>query len=147
MCGVERIQPISEQAFAMIQGCTQSYYGVWNPIWLQQSESTFRYGYMTIDGGTTWHSWLATGNEYFVNENTGWQTLPSESGGLSELQRSDDGGRSWATIRHVAWEDASFDFVSVRVGWVIGSVGGQTGLAYTSDGGSNWTVMDPVIAP
>lgn len=136
-CGAERIQRISAQAFLSIEGCSQGY----------AIESAFRYGFLTPDGGATWLNWLASGDEFFVTSSRGWRTLPSESGGLSKLQRSDDGGRTWTTIRSVAWEDVTFDFIDELTGWVVGTVAGQRGLAYTEDGGDTWVVLRPVAAP
>ena len=101
---------------------------------------------LTSDGGQTWQSWLATGNEFFLNAQTGWRLSPTNSSTSRKLQQTTDGGRTWSSIKTVAWQGAQFDFVSEQVGWAIINDGDAAALVHTTDGGHTWAEIKPVVA-
>ena len=107
----------------------------------------FIYGYLTPDAGQSWHSWLATGNENFVNVITGWRLLTPGGGQSNQLQQTTDGGLTWTTIKTVTWQSAQFDFVNEQVGWSIVTNDDATSLVYTTDGGSSWIEIKSVVVP
>ena len=107
------------------------------------------YDYLTTDQGQTWHTWLATGNESFINAATGWRMFTPGSGQLNQLQQTTDGGLTWKTIQKVAWPNVQFDFIDEQNGWAIvtGGDGTQAALVHTVDGGKNWVEIKPKAAP
>jgi photosystem II stability/assembly factor-like uncharacterized protein len=138
-CGVTRMERISTQAFALQWSCFLNYPG--------QSPVNFSYGYLTADSGQTWRSWLAAGNESFVDASTGWRLLISGGDDPNQLQQTTDGGMTWTTIRKVDWLRAQFDFINGQVGWAIVSDGANPALIHTVDGGTTWMEIKPVAAP
>jgi photosystem II stability/assembly factor-like uncharacterized protein len=135
-CGITRMTPISGRAFSLEASCSVTQYDGLH----------FVLGYLTPDGGHTWHSWLASGDEYFVNAATGWRLYTEPDSHLRRLQKTADGGRTWNTFVTVAWETAQFDFVSEQVGWAVVAGAGASALVHTTDGGRIWTEIRPVVA-
>jgi photosystem II stability/assembly factor-like uncharacterized protein len=103
-----------------------------------------RFHYRSLDGGQTWVSWLATGNEQFLDATTAWRLLPGSPG---QVQRTTDGGRTWTTIKDVAWENAQFNFIDVQTGWALVTAGDISALVQTTDGGQTWVEIHPVVGP
>ncbi len=62
-----------------------------------------------------------------------------------EIFRSDTAGNSWTKLASVTW-DGQFDFVSAQQGWAAVRKGSEYGLVQTSDGGSLWIQLSPVVA-
>ena len=106
----------------------------------------FNYYYLSLDDGQSWHSWLSTENEYFINTITGWRLYSTGKGQASQLQQTIDGGQTWTTIKTVAWQTAQFDFANERVGWAIVTNGDVTALVHTSDGGRSWVEIKSKVA-
>jgi photosystem II stability/assembly factor-like uncharacterized protein len=129
---------IAQKAFILQWSCTGG-----DPL----RSTEILYAYLTSDGGQSWHSWLATGNEIFINPDKGWRLFSYGDGQPSSLQQTTDGGITWKTIKAVAWQTAQFDFVSEQVGWGIVSEGINSSFVHTSDGGKTWIEIKPVIAP
>jgi photosystem II stability/assembly factor-like uncharacterized protein len=106
--------------------------------------SLAKFGYLsfTTDGGRTWNSWEASGNEYFLDAAHGWRSFPSGT-----FQQTRDGGLRWETLKTVvAWERAQFDFISEQEGWATVSTGKVIALIHTTDGGKTWKELSSVIA-
>jgi photosystem II stability/assembly factor-like uncharacterized protein len=102
----------------------------------------YRFFAFSADGGETWNSWLASGNEFFLDGTRGWRLLSS-----GQLQQTKDGGLHWLTVKSVTWTNAQFDFINEREGWAIASNAETTALLHTPDGGATWTDIKPIIAP
>ncbi len=62
-----------------------------------------------------------------------------------EIFRSDTAGAGWTKIAAVTW-DGQFDFVSADLGWAAVRKGSEFGLVSTTDGGSLWIQLAPVVA-
>jgi photosystem II stability/assembly factor-like uncharacterized protein len=62
-----------------------------------------------------------------------------------EIFRSDTAGASWTKLVTVTW-DGQFDFVGAQLGWAAVRKGSEYGLVQTTDGGSLWTQLAPVVA-
>lgn len=131
------MKQISPQAFTMRWTCS-SKSGA-------SPRAEFSYEYLTPDGGQTWSSWLATGNESFVNASVGWRLYSPGKGQMSQLQQTSDGGQTWAAIKTVSWQTSEFDFINEQVGWVIVNSGDASALVHTTNGGQTWEEIKPVI--
>ncbi len=107
------------------------------------------YDYLTSDQGQTWHSWLATGNESFVNAATGWRMFTSGQGQLNQFQQTTDGGLTWKTIKQITWPNVQFDFIDGQTGWAIVTdrAGPNWALIHTVDGGTYWVEIKPKGLP
>jgi photosystem II stability/assembly factor-like uncharacterized protein len=62
-----------------------------------------------------------------------------------EIFRSDTAGASWTKLATVTW-DGQFDFIGAQLGWAAVRKGSEYGLVRTTDGGSLWTQLAPVVA-
>jgi photosystem II stability/assembly factor-like uncharacterized protein len=129
-CGETRMLTIAAQVLGVEWDC------VIDPL--------TRYGFFALsaDGGESWNSWTASGNESFLDGKHGWRLLSP-----GELQQTNDGGLNWVTIKSVAWTNAQFDLISEQEAWAIASNGETTALVHTVDGGYTWAEIKPVIAP
>jgi photosystem II stability/assembly factor-like uncharacterized protein len=135
-CGITGMAHILGHAFDLEVTCSVGQY----------DGPQFSLAYLTPDGGTSWHSWQSSGDEFFLNAATGWRLYTEPDTQRHRLQRSRDGGRTWSTLATVIWETAQFDFVSEQVGWAIVTGAGASALVHTTDGGRNWTEIRPVAA-
>jgi photosystem II stability/assembly factor-like uncharacterized protein len=116
--------------------------------WPDEPHNNFiNHHYHSMDGGRTWTSKGVYESAQFMDAEVGWTLLASAPGGLALLQRTDDGGKTWTTIKRVAWEIAQFDFVDGQTGWAVASSGNQSALVHTTDGGLTWEEIKPVLAP
>jgi len=130
LCGVDRLASIQAQAIVAEVVCRAT--GRFAP---------FMFYYLSSDGGTTWHSWVASGNESFLNSRVGWRLAYS-----GEFQQTGDGGRDWTTIATLPWREARFDIVNEQTGWaLVGGADGQAVLMHTVDGGHHWAILQPVV--
>ena len=134
-CGTTRMERLSSEAFTLQWTCSGE---MGTPAFVP-----FSYQYLTADGGQTWHSWLASGNEFFLNAQTGWRLYSPGGGQISQLQQTIDSGQSWKTIKTVAWQTAHFDFISEQIGWAIVTNDEAVTLLHTTDGGKNWSELKP----
>ena len=87
--------------------------------------------------------WEMNGYTHFMNERLGWMLVIPGGEISNTLQRTDDGGYSWEIIRRVSWEEARFSFINERIGWAVVSVGEESALVRTLDGGQGWTEIKP----
>lgn len=94
--------------------------------------------YTTQNGGSTWTSYTYPGvGLYFVTADTGWALS-------QKIQRTTDGGASWAIISDVTWS-ARMDFISEKIGWGVARSDNQTALVKTMDGGVTWAELKPTV--
>lgn len=137
LCGVTGMEWISAEAFTALWTCSINRSA--------SPETDFYYQFLTSDRGQSWHSWLATGNEFFLNAQVGWRLYTPTSAQFSQFQQTFDSGKSWTTIKNVAWQSAQFDFVNEMEGWAIAGNGNTVSLLHTADGGKTWEEIRPVI--
>ncbi|HEY3313183.1 MAG TPA: hypothetical protein VGK00_16205 [Anaerolineales bacterium] len=134
-CGETRMLPFAPRVSGIQWTC-----------WIYaKPRQDFNFFAISTDGGGSWHSWLASGNEFFLNALTGWRLFTPA--GLSKyIQKTTDGGITWVKIKEVAWQAAQFDFVSDQVGWAVVKNGDVTAILRTADGGLVWAELKPRIA-
>lgn len=136
-CGITQMEKISREAFLLQWNCKTAH---------STTYTEASYAYLTPDGGQTWRSWLATGNENFITPITGWRLLTQDTGQGNSLQQTVDGGLTWNTLKTVGWQTAQFDFVNDQAGWAIVGDGMTSALVHTADGGKTWTELNPLIS-
>jgi photosystem II stability/assembly factor-like uncharacterized protein len=134
-CGETSVRPITAQTIGVDLSC-QIY---------TDPQQDLNYYYLSSDNGQTWDSWLATGNESFVNATTGWRLLDPGGGQLKQFQRTTDAGASWATISKVAWPQAELDFIDGKTGWAVVGTGADQAFVRTMDGGKTWAKIEPKL--
>ena len=96
---------------------------------------------ISADAGASWHSWQASGNEFFLDAQNGWRLANKQ------VQQTFNSGQDWVSIKTVAWETAQFDFVDIDSGWAIVTNGSATALVQTTDGGKTWQEITPLVGP
>jgi hypothetical protein len=138
LCGTTNMERISFETFILQWTCS--------PVEGTLPFTDFSYQYFTSDNGQSWHCWLSTRNEFFLNAQTGWRLYSPGEDQVSQLQQTADGGQTWTMVKSVAWQSAQFDFVNEQVGWAIVTDGDATALTYTSDGGETWEELKPRMA-
>lgn len=97
--------------------------------------------FISADAGASWHSWQASGNEFFLDAQNGWRLANRQ------VQQTFNSGQDWVSIKTVAWETAQFDFVDTDSGWAIVTNGSATALVQTTDGGKTWQEITPLVGP
>jgi photosystem II stability/assembly factor-like uncharacterized protein len=75
----------------------------------------------------------------------GWMLVIPGPGLNPRLERTQDGGATWETVRRVTWEDARFSFISDQIGWAVASIGDESALVRTVDGGQGWVEIKPAL--
>ena len=86
--------------------------------------------------------WMTMGSEYFLDTDQGWRFYWDMSTNGRWLQKTMDGGKTWESIKSVAWTTARFEFVDAQTGWAIVTGGaGQPVLVRTTDGGATWGLL------
>ena len=104
------------------------------------------YLYSTEDGGTTWTMKVLPARVLAPN-----YTLIFFDGNTGLLLGQDsystvDGGKTWQHVSAVFW-DGQYSFVDAQNGWAIATIGTQSSLVSTTNGGRTWNSLKPVIAP
>jgi photosystem II stability/assembly factor-like uncharacterized protein len=89
---------------------------------------------------------LPFGAVQFLDVNEGWlvgakQNDPAAAG---EIYHTTDGGRTWTRLIATAWQGVP-DFIDSNTGWVVARAADKLALVYTSDGGTLWEEITPVI--
>ena len=135
-CDVENVSTIPPQIVDLDIDCR-----------VDNGGGTPKYHYHSVNGGGSWHSWQVTGSVQFIDVINGWALVPSADGGLGLLQRTEDGGWTWTTIKHLTWQGVQFDFINRYVGWAIATSGDTSALVHTVDGGLTWTEIRPIVVP
>jgi photosystem II stability/assembly factor-like uncharacterized protein len=137
VCGTTGMQRLSSDAFTWQWTCSSE---MGTPYF-----EDFSYQYITSDNGQSWDSWLGTGNEFFLDAQTGWRLYSAGEDPKHELQQTVDGGQDWKTIKTVTWQTAQFDFVNEQIGWALVTSDGTTAFVRTGDGGRTWVDAHPMI--
>ncbi len=107
--------------------------------------------FRTINGGRDWEEFRTTPPKppqrvrdmFFLDKNRGWLTIWNQIGEGIYLYSTFDGGKHWAPDPNVAFQGKDKDasvvrFTSSERGFVFISEGGQSEIAYTTDGGVHW---------
>jgi photosystem II stability/assembly factor-like uncharacterized protein len=131
-CGETKLSVFSAQAVGIEWACQ---------IYLTPEQTVLTYA-LSADGGKTWNTWPASGNEFFLDGFHGWRLLPQ-----GQLQQTENGGKQWLTIKTVAWKDAQLSFIDLLLGWAIVTDDSQSALVFTQDGGRTWSEIKAVISP
>jgi photosystem II stability/assembly factor-like uncharacterized protein len=111
---------------------------------------------ITEDGGRTWFEatppdlaslpsgYITFGiRPFFLDEATAWFTPASDGSGV--LYHTQDGGDTW-TSTTLPFDNASYDFLDINVGYALVDLGAGAGSHYvavyrTLDGGTSWTMV------
>lgn len=135
----EPFQPhlFSDKSIRILMGCFDLY----------DPPHAFRsYLYSSEDGGSTWSSLplpekvLASRDTLFFFDKDNALLLGRD------IYRSTDGGQSWKYVKSVTW-DGQFTFVDPQTGWAIARANDQSALVKTSNDGTSWVEIKPVVAP
>jgi photosystem II stability/assembly factor-like uncharacterized protein len=97
--------------------------------------------YTSIDGGQTWKSHsLPAPIDFvqFLTPDLGWFA------GGGRVYLSQDGGQTWQPVSGLGGEGQP-DFIDQTAGWMVAKTGDSITLVHTSDGGTTWTQLKPVI--
>lgn len=99
----------------------------------------------TTDGGASWFQQLtktySPSKLFFLNKDTGWVAgIFSVGGAAKELYRTTNAGTNWNLQFTSAGAIEAIFFLTPFKGWIRGgTMTGTNGIAYTTNGGFNWT--------
>lgn len=140
-CGFLGIAHSSDEALIFTLRCQM--YETGQPLsWL----------YISRDGGMTWSAQglpVPFGSISFLDARSGWLvgTLKQDEPGTgAELFRTVDSGLHWISVLSVGWIGKPV-FVDSENGWVVAQAGGTSALVGTTNGGSFWREIYPVVGP
>lgn len=104
------------------------------------------YLYSTEDGGATWTTKVLPAKVLATNYTLIF--FDSNTGLLlgKDTYSTADGGNTWQHVSTVFW-DGQYSFVDAQNGWAIATIGTQSSLVCTKNGGKTWNGLKPVIAP
>lgn len=105
--------------------------------------------YATEDGGISWDTFeLPMASASMEDYYTRMIFFDADQGLLlgREMWRTADGGKTWQHINTVTW-DGQFSFVDRSHGWAIARADDVAVLVYTINGGEDWQVLSPMVAP
>jgi photosystem II stability/assembly factor-like uncharacterized protein len=102
----------------------------------------------TSGEGQVWRMWPASGNESFLDGDTGWRMFSPGPGQANLVQQTLDGGQTWKTLCAVDWQDVHFSFISAdkRLGWAVVRKDDHILLMHTNNGGRYWYEIRSVMA-
>jgi len=96
--------------------------------------------YRTADESTSWSiGEYPGGSLIFMDAQNGWAFG-------KEIYRTADGGGTWSKISTVIW-DGQFSVVDGQNIWAVASSGEEYALVRSSNGGSNWAIIDAQLVP
>jgi photosystem II stability/assembly factor-like uncharacterized protein len=106
----------------------------------QDFKTSKNFIYHTNDRGKSWAIEPYPGGDLqFLNANEGWAFAPT-------IHWTEDGGRAWTAVKQVSW-NGQFSFVDRRHGWAVARSGAAIALVSSTNGGTSWQEIHPVIAP
>ncbi len=100
----------------------------------------------TSGEGEVWRTWPASGNERFLDVNTGWRMFFPGPDQKALIQQTQDGGQTWKTLTAVDWQEARFSFTDEKLGWAVVRRDGQIVFMHTNNGGKTWYLIPTVMA-
>jgi len=135
----ETYQPVlhSAQSIQMLMGCFDYY---------SPPKKFTSYLYSSPDGGTTWTTVHLPAKVQASLDTLIYFDLNHALLLGRDIYQSADGGQTWSFVQTVNW-DAQFTFVDPLHGWAVGGAPGEVALVNTINGGRNWALIDPRIAP
>ncbi len=140
-CGFPGIAHSSAEALIFTLRC-QMYETVQPLSWL----------YVSRDGGMTWSAQglpVPYGSLSFMDARSGWLVgtmKQNDAGAGAELFRTTDSGLNWLSVLSVGWLGEPV-FVDSENGWVVAQAGGTSALVTTTNGGTFWRELYPVVGP
>jgi photosystem II stability/assembly factor-like uncharacterized protein len=126
----------------------------------QDVDQLFLYYYLSFNSGETYRILPVSrelaehGSLYFINPMTGWQW--ETVGDKFQILRTMDGGTTWDWMAYNLFWSGDLQFVDENNGWTLTNINKNkpgastnihTDLLWTSDGGRNWRILNPVLLP
>ena len=106
----------------------------------QDFKTSKSYIYRTNDRGMTWAIVPSPdGDLRFLNPNEGWAFGPT-------IDWTEDSGLTWEAVKQVSWV-GQFSFVDRQRGWAVARSDTAIALVSTTNGGTSWQEVHPVIGP
>ncbi|HTX90033.1 MAG TPA: hypothetical protein VMC09_02355 [Anaerolineales bacterium] len=98
------------------------------------------YLYQTDDGGATWKITMLP-TKVMASDYT-MIFFDAKTGLLlgRDTYQTQDGGASWQHVSTVFW-DGQYSFVDPQDGWAIATIGAQSSLVQTTNGGKSWNIL------
>jgi hypothetical protein len=62
------------------------------------------------------------------------------------IYRGDEASYSFSLLNTVSWE-GQFDFLNLTRVFAVARNEGERALVYSTNGGSSWAILEPVVAP
>ena len=104
--------------------------------------------YMSNDGGQTWTSNPSPARSLtFINPLVGWALPAGQNNNQPPyaLSQTQDGGKTWTTVKQLAWTGA-LNFVDPQTVLAVAQADQASSLVSTTDGGKTWHEVKPKFA-
>jgi photosystem II stability/assembly factor-like uncharacterized protein len=127
-CGIEAPTLMADGSRKVIYACR-----------VDQKER--RWLYTNSADGSTWQPLPlpdTPGSLFFLPSGTGWFV------GQGHIYQTVDRGKTWNSIFKMVWLGTA-DFIDPQTGWIIAVNGEESALVYTTNGGSKFLMIKPVI--
>jgi len=111
--------------------------------------SAWSWLYISMDGGDSWKSYPLPANYgilNFADPDDGWLLAMAKNDNTAggEIFHTSDGGKTWLEVLGVGWQGVP-EFPDAMNGWVVAHSGDLLALVHTTNGGTTWEELKPVI--